>query len=142
MTTTTYQGQSLGLPESGPGSLAPLVRRMAALLVDWVGCQLIATGLLGMTWGQVGGAEAFLPLTLLLAMNIVLVTSLGTTLGHRLLGIRVVSLDALGAAAPPPLPRSAARAALLCLFVPALVMDADNRGLHDRAARSVVVRSR
>jgi hypothetical protein len=43
---------------------------------------------------------------------------------------------------PPPPGRSALRALLLCLFVPALVMDADSRGLHDRAARSVVVKDR
>jgi hypothetical protein len=43
---------------------------------------------------------------------------------------------------PPPPGRRALRALLLCLFVPALVMDADSRGLHDRAARSVVVKDR
>jgi hypothetical protein len=33
------------------------------------------------------------------------------------------------------------RFVLLCLLVPALVTDRDGRGLHDKAARSVVVRA-
>lgn len=138
----TYQGQSLGLPPAGGGSVAPLLRRTVALLVDWALCTLIAVGIFGMEWGQVQGAEAFLPLGLLLVENVLLVSTLGTTVGHRLLGIRVVAVDGLPQAAPPPLLRSAARAALLCLFVPALVMNADGRGLHDKAARTVVVRAR
>jgi hypothetical protein len=30
---------------------------------------------------------------------------------------------------------------LLCLVIPAVVMDSDGRGLHDRAVGSIVVRS-
>ena len=142
MTSPTYQGQSLGLPRVGGGSAAPLLRRLAALIVDWALCTLIAVGLFGMEWGQVEGARAFLPLGLLLVENLLLVTTLGTTLGHRLLGIRVVSVDGLEQQAPPPVVQSVYRAVLLCLFVPALIMDADGRGLHDKAGRTVVVRAR
>lgn len=141
MTTPGYQGASLGLPRSGPGAVASLGRRALALLVDWTLCQLIAVGFLGMQWGQVGGTQAFLPLAVFFVENLVLVTLIGTTVGHRLLGVRVISVDGDGSQPPPPA-RSAVRALLLSLFVPALVMDADNRGLHDRAARSVVVRAR
>ncbi|WP_238154512.1 RDD family protein [Ornithinimicrobium sufpigmenti] len=143
----SYQGERLGLPREGPGSVGSFLRRLVALVVDWSLCQLIATGLLGMQWGQVSGTEAFVPLGLFFVLNLVLVTTLGTTIGHRLLGIRVVSVDAVGGVdgdgrqAPPP-GRSLARAALLCLFVPAVIMDADGRGLHDKAARTVVVRMR
>src|ERR1700740_775910 len=44
-------GEALGLPEHGPGSLARMGRRLAALLVDW----LLAYGLaaLGMTVGVI-----------------------------------------------------------------------------------------
>ena len=38
---SAYPGERLGLPESGPGSLAPMGRRLAALMIDW----LIAYGL-------------------------------------------------------------------------------------------------
>jgi hypothetical protein len=40
---------------------------------------------------------------------------------------------------PIGLPRAALRALLLVLIVPPLVMDADGRGLHDRAAGSIVL---
>lgn len=137
----TYQGQRLGLPREGVGAVGSFLRRLAALVVDWSLCQLIATGLLGMRWGEVSGTQAFVPLGLFFLLNVLLVTTIGTTIGHRLLGIRVVSLDGDGHQAPPP-GRSMARAALLCVFVPAVIMDADGRGLHDKAARTVVVRAR
>lgn len=137
----SYQGERLGLPREGVGSVGSFLRRLVALVVDWSLCQVIATGLLGMQWGQVSGTQAFVPLGLFFVLNLVLVTTIGTTIGHRLLGVRVVSLDGDGHQAPPPA-RSLARAALLCLFVPAVIMDGDGRGLHDKAARSVVVRAR
>ena len=40
----------------------------------------------------------------------------------------------------PGLLRAAARTALLLLVVPAVVQDGDGRGLHDRAAGTVIVR--
>jgi uncharacterized RDD family membrane protein YckC len=36
--------------------------------------------------------------------------------------------------------RGAVRTALLCLVIPAVVWDADGRGLHDKAAGTVIVR--
>lgn len=134
------QGASLGLPPSGPGSVGSLLRRLVALIIDWTLCQLIAIGLLSMTWGEVAGAEAFLPLLVFFVENLILVATLGTTVGHRLLGLRVVGLGRNGA--PPTLLRSAIRAGLLCLVVPALVMDGNGRGLHDKAAGSIVVHAR
>ena len=141
MTTSPHQGASLGLPPTGPGAVGSILRRLVALVIDWMLCQLVATGLMGMQWGQVSGVQAFAPLALFLVLNLVLVTTMGATIGHRLLGLRVVSLDGDGWMPPPP-GRSALRALLLCLFVPAIILDADARGLHDKAARSVVVRTR
>jgi uncharacterized RDD family membrane protein YckC len=137
----TYQGERLGLPREGVGSTGSFLRRVAALAVDWALCQVIATGLLGMPWGEVAGAQAFLPLGLFFLLNVVTVPTLGTTIGHRLLGIRVVSLGDDARQAPPP-GRAVVRAALLCLFVPAVIMDGDGRGLHDKAARTVVLQAR
>ncbi|RIK15873.1 MAG: RDD family protein [Acidobacteria bacterium] len=142
MTVPTQQGRFQGLPATGVGSVAPFGRRLLALLVDWVLCQLIATALFGMEWGQVSGTEAFYPLLLLLVENTVLVATIGTTVGHRLLGVRVVDVRGVAEAVPPGLGRSLVRAVLLCLFVPALIMDAHGRGLHDRAAGTIVVRGR
>ena len=38
--------------------------------------------------------------------------------------------------------RAALRTLLLCLLIPALIWDRDGRGLHDKAAGTVVVRAR
>lgn len=68
--------------------------------------------------------------------QLVLVGTDGSSIGHRLTGLRVVRLDG-GWAGPLP---AAVRTALLCLAVPALIWDADQRGLHDRAAGTVLIR--
>lgn len=141
----TYQGERLGLPREGVGSIASFLRRLVALLVDWLLCQLIATTFWDIRWGEVSGAEAFITLGLFFVVNVVLVTTIGTTVGHRLMGVRVVATDAVAqghATAAPPPGRSVIRAALLCLFIPAVIMDGDGRGLHDKAARTVVVQGR
>ena len=59
----------------------------------------------------------------------------GSSFGQRLLGLTVLGLD--GGAVPPV--RVVLRTFLLCLAVPALIWDRDGRGLHDKAARSVVL---
>lgn len=123
-----YPGQRLGRPEQGPGAVAGLGRRMVALLVDWGLSLLIANALLGT------------PRAALLVFAVeqaVLVGTLGAAIGHRLAGVRVVRLDGRPAGPGPAL----ARTLLLCLAVPALIMDSDQRGLHDRAAGTLVERS-
>lgn len=40
---STYPGKALGLPETGPGSLARFGRRFSALLVDWLICYGLGT---------------------------------------------------------------------------------------------------
>jgi uncharacterized RDD family membrane protein YckC len=42
---------------------------------------------------------------------------------------------------PPGFLASALRTALLMLLVPAVIVDRDGRGLHDKAAGTVVVRA-
>ena len=58
------------------------------------------------------------------------------TLFNALVGLRLVRLDG-GWAGPVP---ALVRTVLLCLVVPPLVYDRDQRGLHDRLARTVLVR--
>ena len=61
----------------------------------------------------------------------------GATLGHRLFGLRLRRLPG----ALPGLGAAALRTLLLCLLIPAVVWDSDGRGLHDKAAKTVLVRS-
>ena len=68
---------------------------------------------------------------------LLLVGTLGSTIGHRLVGLRVLSLHG-GAARPLQV---LVRTVLLCLFLPAMFWDRDGRGLHDKAAGTVIVRT-
>jgi hypothetical protein len=37
-----YPGQQFGLPEDGPRSAAGFGRRLVALILDWIACEVIA----------------------------------------------------------------------------------------------------
>ncbi len=107
-------------------------RRLVALVVDWVVALLIAGWLL-----RSAGLGQFGPLLVLLVENVVLVGTAGATIGHRLLGLRVETVDGT---APGPV-KALVRSVLLCLAIPPLVWDADQRGLHDRWAGTLVART-
>ncbi|MFI6056883.1 RDD family protein [Streptomyces sp. NPDC051286] len=128
-----YRGKRLGLPEEGPGAIAPLGRRFGALFVDWALCLLIAYGLFARGDQQAAGNWA---LGIFVVLSVLTVGTVGCTPGKRILGIRVVGEggDRLGFG------RVIIRSVLLCLAVPALVWDRDGRGLHDRLSRAVQVR--
>lgn len=128
-----YRGERLGLPQEGPGSVAPLGRRVGALFIDWSLCMVIAYGLLARGDQQTAGNWA---LAVFLVMSLLTVGTIGSTPGKRILGLRVVAEDGgrLGAV------RVIVRTVLLVLVIPALVWDRDTRGLHDRLARAVQVR--
>ncbi|MBW8173559.1 RDD family protein [Ornithinimicrobium sp. Arc0846-15] len=140
-----YPGQEWGIPAQGPGAVAPFFRRFLAILTDWSLCQLIAIGLFGVPWGATG-AESFVVLGIFAVENIVLVATLGSTVGHRVMGLRVFGHPAGSnpwAAQRPPMPVGVLiRTALLCLAIPALITDRNNRGLHDRYGKSVILRVR
>ncbi len=134
-----WWGQRLGLPESGRDSVASFGRRVVAYVVDSVLSVLIAltiSGPLEDDWGiAVLGAFA--------AQKVLLVAVAGQTIGQRLLGLRVAPLTGRGASpGSPGLWRALVRTLLLVLFVPALVWDADNRGFHDKAVGTAVLRTR
>lgn len=76
-------------------------------------------------------------LLVLMASYVVFTSFFGQTPGMRLFGIRLVRVDR---PTPVGVPRAVVRTVLLVLLVPALIWDADGRGLHDRVARTVVVR--
>jgi uncharacterized RDD family membrane protein YckC len=127
-----YPGARLGRPADGPRSIAGFGRRLVALVVDWVLCLLIAGWLLrSVPVGQ------FAPLLVLLVENVLLVGTVGATIGHRLLGMRVET----PAGGAPGVGRALIRSVLLCLAVPPLLWDRDQRGLHDRLAGTLVVRT-
>lgn len=123
-------------------------RRLAGIGIDWVLCLLVSSAF----FADPARAEtaATLPERVLLtgapfatlavwaAQHLLLVATLGTTIGHRLLGLRVVRED--GAPAVGPL-KALIRTALLALVIPAVVWGPDGRGLHDRLAGTRIVRA-
>ena len=127
-TAGDWPGRRLGLPESGPRSIARLGRRVLAILIDWG----IATGA---GWLFLGG-DAFGILAVFAALQVVFIATLSGSIGHLLLGLRVVPLTPRWIGIVRPL----ARAVLLCLLIPAVIWDRDQRGLHDVLAGTVLVR--
>ena len=132
-----WPGRQFGCAEQGATSVARLGPRVIALAIDWVLCSLIAAGLLGYRWGG-SGSSGFAPLLVFAVENILLVGVVGMTIGHWIVGVRVTRLD--GSAAGPV--AAVIRAVLVCVVIPALIFDADQRGLHDKIARTILVRTR
>lgn len=131
-----YPGQRLGLPRTGPRSLARMGRRFAALLVDW----LIAYGLaaLAMSFGIV--SMATLSTAVLIVWFVLGAVSLrlfGFTPGQFALGLIVVPVDGRQHVG---FGRAVVRGVLIALVVPALITDADMRGLQDKVSYTAVVR--
>jgi uncharacterized RDD family membrane protein YckC len=107
--------------------VAGIGRRFGALTIDWLLCTAIALSAFHQQrWTIV-----------IFAVEVYLLTATtGFTIGKRLLGARVVRLDGK----PVGFIRALWRVLLLLAVVPALVFDQDLRGLHDRAAGTIVIR--
>ena len=125
------RGASLGLPADGPGSLAGFGNRLGAFLVDAVGSALVA-GLV--TAPDLPGNWS---LVAFVVVTVVSLIAFGQTPGMRLFGLRLAHPRPGQRLAPW---RAVVRTALLCLLVPALIVDADGRGMHDRLTDTAVVR--
>lgn len=116
-----WPGRGLGLPPSGPGSIARPGRRLLALALDWAACSLISYAFLG------GGGTTILGVFAL--EQALFVALAGASPGHRAVRLRLVRLDGRRVGVLDAL----VRAVLVCLVVPAVITDVDQRGLHDRA---------
>jgi len=127
-----YPGERLGFPSSGPGSVASMGRRLAALAIDWF-MSLLVAGAFTHRWGGVAALLVFYGEVL------VLTVLQGASAGQRFLRLRVVRVSDRERV---PVLAVVVRCLLLFLVVPAAIYDRDGRGLHDRAAGTVVVRGR
>ncbi len=122
-------------------SVAPLGRRLVALIVDWLLCELIVAGVTRHSIVSGAGDPRYfstLYWTLLVfGLEVYLLTAIsGLTVGKRLLGIRTIRTDG----SRPGFGWALLRTVLLFFVVPPLLSDRDLRGLHDRAADTIVVR--
>ena len=108
-------------------------RRFGALLIDWALCLLVAS------FYADPRVVAWPPVAVLIVLNTVCIGLFGQTPGMALAGVRCVSSADGGAIG---LARALLRAVLLALLIPAVILDANRRGLHDRAAGSIVILAR
>jgi uncharacterized RDD family membrane protein YckC len=127
-----YPGNDLGLPEAGPGAVAGMARRVGALFIDWLLCTLVVVVAI-----RPPSADVSLWTLLLFAAQDYSFTAItGLTIGKQVLRIRVARLDGRMVGFGWGLVRTL----LLLTVVPPLIVDRNLRGLHDRAANTVVVR--
>ena len=134
-----YPGQRLGLPAEGRGSIASWQQRITALAVDWAASMVVAVGFFGIgVVNGAGGWRAWMVMAVFFVESTVLCTLAGGSFGQLVTRIAVVRLDV----APLGLLRAAARAALVCVVIPAVVIGPDRRGLHDVAVGTAVIRRR
>jgi uncharacterized RDD family membrane protein YckC len=129
-------GVRLGFPADGPGSVASTGARIGAFIIDAIVANLLAgiPYIFGVRYTP--NSRTFIVLGAFLLMELLLDASYGQTLGKRILGIRVIRVDGNGLASFPWL---ILRTLLLGVLVPAVVWDRNRRGLHDKAAGTVVV---
>lgn len=125
-----YRGQRLGLPEYGPGSVAGFGARFVAIAVDWLPCYLVAQLLTT--------NPASSTLALFAALTALSVGVTGRSPGHAMAGLRVAGRGGRRAG----FGAAVIRTVLLCLLIPPLMYNTDGRGLHDRAAGTIVLRTR
>lgn len=126
--SSRWPGERLGLPESGPRSVGRPGRRIAALAIDFA-----LAGLLSAAFFQYSGVAS----TLVFAVTqVVFITLVAGGIGHLVVGLRVVPLKAGWIGWWRPIVRTL----LICAVIPPLIWDADQRGLHDKIAGTVLVR--
>ena len=138
-TAQTYPGERLGLPQSGHGSVGRIGRRIAALVIDYAAASIIASAYLGFqqfALPKEAGITQFAPMIVFAILQILFIPTIGGSPGHRLVGMRLVMVDGTWVGLWRPILRTL----LLVVVVPAVIFDADQRGLHDKAVGTVLVR--
>jgi uncharacterized RDD family membrane protein YckC len=68
--------------------------------------------------------------------QIVFLATAGGSVGHLVMGLRVVPLSGGWVGIWRPVLRTV----LICLVIPAVIWDKDQRGVHDRVAGTVLIR--
>ncbi len=132
-----WPGEHLGLPQSGSGAMASVMRRAIGVLIDWAICWAIA-GFIVMNTDIFGGT-ATLTYLLWLVLGIISGWLFARTPGMAVLGMGVARVDKPGETVG--FWRAAVRTILTGFIFPAAIVDPDGRGMHDRATGTAVIRS-
>jgi uncharacterized RDD family membrane protein YckC len=127
-TESTYPGERLALPEKGPGSIARVGRRVGALAIDWACATVISIAFFAY--------DGFATTIIFAIVQILFLPLLGGSPGHRIVGLRLARVGGGWVGLWRPIVRTI----LLVLVIPAVIWDPDQRGLHDKAAGTVLIR--
>ncbi len=128
------------MPQTGTGSIARPGRRIGALLIDYVAATIIATGFLGYDQFALpaeAGLTMFAPMGVFALLQILFIPTAGGSPGHRILGMRVVRLGGGWVGVWRPIVRTL----LIVVVIPAVIWDADQRGVHDKVTGLVLIRA-
>ncbi len=125
---SSYPGERLGLPNQGRGSIARVGRRLAALVIDWACATVISIAFFSF--------DSWATMAIFAIVQIVFIPLIGGSPGHRIMGLRLIRLGGGWTGLWRPIVRTA----LLVLVIPAAIWDTDQRGLHDKAAGTVLIR--
>lgn len=116
-----------------PPPTASWIRRIGALLVDWIASTLVVMFVLGPAGWSENPLSGFYSLGVFILESAVLTALAGGSFGKLMCRMRVVRFDRPTAV---DLPRCLLRQLLIALVIPPLVFKPDGRGLHDLAAGS------
>ena len=108
-----------------------------ALMVDWVASTLVAVAFVGIGgWLDGSALSESLPLLVFLLEATLLTALMGGSFGQLVCRVVVARLDGR----PVNVLQAFVRTALVCLVIPPLVFNRDQRGLHDLAVKTVTLR--
>lgn len=115
---------------------------MLALFIDFLMARLVVSLFIGseafvaQEGERLSAIDLFSPFLVFIVEATVLTALLGGSAGQLICGVQVRRLSG----APLDIPRALLRSVLICLVVPPVVYNRDQRGLHDLAVDSVAVR--
>lgn len=136
----TWPGSRLGLPQEGRGAVATFSIRVIAFLADIAASGLASGLVLAFLAHPTDRQRQAAGLAVLFVESALLVALTGQTLGMRVTGLQVLRIKD-----PTRLPGLAAGIIRTVPLIASLGLvgffTKDGRGLHDRAAGTVVVRS-
>ena len=112
--TDEYPGATIGLPATGPGSLAPWRARVGAMVGDWAASMVVAIGLFGMDVMTGSGWKSFMILAVYFVEASLLTIFTGGSFGQLIARIGIVRVDGR----PLGWWRPVVRTALKCLVHP------------------------
>jgi uncharacterized RDD family membrane protein YckC len=115
--------------------MAMTLRRIVALAIDWTASILVAQVIPGVS--EYGSRSNSLVTLAVFTSEVVILTWLmGASFGQKLVGLRIISIDGKNV----KLIQAIVRTFFIVLVFPPLLADKENRGLHDKIARTKIIK--